>query len=47
MDGTFTPSASVTKIGSILVIFAVALLAIYVANNYNLIGSWTAKKAAA
>ncbi len=45
MDGV-TPSPAVTKIGSLLIIFAIALLAIWAVNNYAALGKWTAKKAA-
>ncbi len=45
MDG-ITPSPAITKIGSLLIIFAVALLAIYAVNNFSVLGEWTAKKAA-
>jgi len=41
------PSPSFTKIGNILIIFAIALVAMYVANNYSAIGSWVSKKEAA
>ncbi len=45
MEG-ITPSPAVTKIGSLLVVFAVALLAIWAVNNWATLGKWTAKKAA-
>jgi hypothetical protein len=42
-----TPSPAVTRIGSLLIVFLVALLAIWAANNFANIGKYTAKKAAA
>lgn len=38
------PSSSVTRIGSIAIIFAVALVAIYVANNFSMFGNIVSKK---
>jgi hypothetical protein len=41
------PSSAVTKMGSIAVIVAIALVVIYLANNNKTVGSWVAKKAPA
>lgn len=46
MDG-LTPSANVTKIGSLLVIFLIALLAVWMVNNVAAVGRLTAKRATA
>jgi hypothetical protein len=41
------PSSNVTKIGSLLLIFAVALLAVWVVNNVAFVGKLTARRTAA
>lgn len=41
-----TPSAGMTKIGSLLVIFVIAMLAIYAVNNFASLGKIVAKKTA-
>jgi len=46
MDG-ITPSPNVTKLGSLLVIFLIALLAVWMVNNVVAIGKLTAKRAVA
>lgn len=40
------PSANVTKLGSLLLIFVIALLAVWAANNINMLSKITAKKVA-
>jgi hypothetical protein len=40
------PSANVTKLGSLLVIFVIALLAVWAANNIAMLNRVTAKKVA-
>jgi hypothetical protein len=45
MDG-ITPSPAVTKIGSLLLVFAIALFAVWAINNNASLSKWTAKKAA-
>lgn len=40
------PSAGMTKIGSLLIIFVIAMLAIYAVNNFASLGKIVAKKTA-
>lgn len=42
--GMVTPSPAVTKVGSLVVIFIVALLAVWAINNNATLARWVAKK---
>ena len=46
MVSAITPSANFTKLGNVLIVFAIALLAMWVANNYSTIGNFVQKKTA-
>jgi flagellar biogenesis protein FliO len=45
-NGIVTPSPAVTKFGSLLIVFLVALAAIWAVNNFQALSNITQKKAA-